>query len=244
MKNCDEMYNSLLERREQYEIAQKRKKKRIAVVAASLCCLCAVAVSGTVAVRGGFSGSFYENTETNNGSVTDSGTASAETPDISGEDKIIINSVETPEIIKNGIALHTDDFVKMSREELNLYYGVNIFPAVPEDLIDENKDNLGVFKRDSGTGEIYWDGVTLCYASADGSRTLNVNVSKDSAAGFDIMLSEQEMGKSVISGADVSLYSSDGGYYYAGFEKYDVGFSVFSKGLSLDEFVFVVSSLV
>ena len=46
MKNCDEMVNSLLERREQYTAKQKRKRKTIAWTASSFCCVCLVAVAG------------------------------------------------------------------------------------------------------------------------------------------------------------------------------------------------------
>lgn len=44
MKNCDEMVNSLFERREQYITEQKRKRKVITRTAASVCCICFVAV--------------------------------------------------------------------------------------------------------------------------------------------------------------------------------------------------------
>ncbi len=46
MKNCDEMVNSLLERREQYIVKQKRKRKVIIRTVASMCCVCLVALLG------------------------------------------------------------------------------------------------------------------------------------------------------------------------------------------------------
>lgn len=46
MKNCDEMVNSLLERRVQYVAEQKRKRKIITRMASSICCLCLIAFTG------------------------------------------------------------------------------------------------------------------------------------------------------------------------------------------------------
>lgn len=46
MKNCDEMVNSLLERRVQYVAEQKRKRKIITRMASSICCLCLIAFMG------------------------------------------------------------------------------------------------------------------------------------------------------------------------------------------------------
>lgn len=46
MKNCDEMVNSLLERRKSYIAEQKRKKKLIVRTVASMCCVCLVSMVG------------------------------------------------------------------------------------------------------------------------------------------------------------------------------------------------------
>ncbi len=46
MKNCDEMVRSLIERRDQYAIEQKRKKTKIVGTLSSLCCVCLVVLAG------------------------------------------------------------------------------------------------------------------------------------------------------------------------------------------------------
>lgn len=46
MKNCDEMVNSLLERRDRYVAEQKRKRKVLTRTVASMCCVCLVALLG------------------------------------------------------------------------------------------------------------------------------------------------------------------------------------------------------
>lgn len=56
MKNCNEMVSSLLERREQYEAEQKRKRKLIMTTAIPLGCLCLIAVLGVGVWQSGILG--------------------------------------------------------------------------------------------------------------------------------------------------------------------------------------------
>lgn len=53
MKNYDELTNDLLERRDRYVAAQKKKRKRVMGVATSLCCFCLVALIGFGMWQGG-----------------------------------------------------------------------------------------------------------------------------------------------------------------------------------------------
>ena len=53
MKNCDEMVNSLLERRDRYVAEQKRKRTMITRTATSMCCVCLVALLGFGIWQGG-----------------------------------------------------------------------------------------------------------------------------------------------------------------------------------------------
>lgn len=55
MKNCDEMINSLLERRERYVIEQKRKRRKITRTVTSMCCACLVVLLGYGVWLGGMS---------------------------------------------------------------------------------------------------------------------------------------------------------------------------------------------
>ncbi len=54
MKNCNEMVNSLLERREQYETEKIKKRKRLTRTLTPICCLCLVALLGLGARQGGW----------------------------------------------------------------------------------------------------------------------------------------------------------------------------------------------
>lgn len=53
MKNCNEMVNSLLERREQYETEKRNRRKMLTRTITPLCCMCLVALLGFGAWRGG-----------------------------------------------------------------------------------------------------------------------------------------------------------------------------------------------
>lgn len=46
MKNCDEMVNNLLERRDRYELEKKRKEKFLKRTVISVCCVCLVTLLG------------------------------------------------------------------------------------------------------------------------------------------------------------------------------------------------------
>lgn len=65
MKNCDEMVNSLLERRDRYAAVQKRKRKAIARTAASTCCVCLVALLGFSVRKSGLFGTASPVTQEN-----------------------------------------------------------------------------------------------------------------------------------------------------------------------------------
>ncbi len=53
MKNCNEMVNSLLERREQYETEKKNRRKMLTRTITPLCCMCLVALFGFGAWQNG-----------------------------------------------------------------------------------------------------------------------------------------------------------------------------------------------
>lgn len=54
MKNCDEMVNRLLERRDQYAIEQKRKRTKITRAVSLMCCVCLVVLMGFGVWQGGW----------------------------------------------------------------------------------------------------------------------------------------------------------------------------------------------
>ena len=131
----------------------------------------------------------------------------------------------------------------MDKEELNEYYGVNVFPSVPDDIKEWEDQQYGIFRRDGGTGEVYWDGIVIPYSNEDFSRTVHVEVDKDSLPLIDYAFYEATEEKSVIHNIEVAIGQTADGYYYAQFMYHNVGFRITADGLTQDEFVLVISSL-
>lgn len=220
MKNCDEMVSSLLERRDRYAAEQKRKRKVIARAASSVCCVCLVALLGF--------GIF-------NGKSPDEPAAS---------DMIVINSIDGVSSDKMNICLHTEDFVEMSRDEMISYYGVNYIPEVPSDINAWEDERSGIYMRNGGTGEVYWDVDILNYSNEDFTRNIHIEVTKARSIVRDYMYLNGAEEKSLISNVEVLLGKAENGFYYAEFTYNGVGFLLDAEGLTQDEFVAVITSLI
>lgn len=74
------------------------------------------------------------------------------------------------------ICLTGDDFVEMSLEEMLQYYGLNFVPDVPADIKPWEEEKYGIYKRDGGTGAVYWDAVILNYSNSDFTRNVNLEI--------------------------------------------------------------------
>ena len=220
MKTCDEMVNSLLERREQYAAAQKRKRTGIARAAASMCCVCLVALMGI----GVWNGGMFD----------------AASP---GQ-TIVINEIERVPKDKMNIRLHSEDFVAMTREEMAAYYGVDYVPAVPEDMKPWEEEQSGIYRRNGGTGEVYWDADILNYSNEDFTRTLHVEVDKGNDLLPDYFFFEGSEEESVINNIKILIGRSKDGCYYTEFTYHGVGFHMNAEGVTEDEFVGIIKSIV
>ena len=101
-----------------------------------------------------------------------------------------------------------------------------------------------MYKRDGGTGEVYWDSIVLNYDNDDFTRSVNIEIDKDHLpvtcyAFFDSLLE-----KSLINDTEVAIGLSEGGYYHAEFFYQDVGFRMIANGITEDELVSIISSLI
>lgn len=246
MKNCDEMVDSLLERRDQYLSEQKRKKKVIARTATSAFCVCLVALFGFGALQSGVVNTPLEPTmdDVNPGVVDTLDEDKSKSTNLpSTSDYINIQNIENlPDSNYMNIALMWDDFICMDHDEINEYYGVNIFPTVPNDLVAE-EETFGIFKRKS-TGELYWDTNELNYFNEDYSRSVSVSVDKDCVPFDFVNLFDSAQSKSVINDIEVGIAQTPYGELYAEFTFGGVGFRVVTSGLTQEELVSIVSSLI
>lgn len=262
MKTCDEMVNSLLERRERYAAGQKRKRLIITRTVTPMCCICLVALMGFGMWQAGMfhttpSGKTAENAlypgrkdkfVESELEFQEQEVCRLEKENSAANNKIVVNNKRiVHEIcIEDSICLFDDDFVVMDKAELNEYYGINIFPTVPDDIKEWEEQQFGIYRRNGGTGEVYWDGTVSNYFNSDEDfpRTVNIEIKKDSLPLYHHILFEEADEKSVINNVEVAIAHSDNGYYYTQFMYYNVGFQIIAGGLSQDEFVAVIESLI
>ncbi len=238
MKNCEEMVDSLFQRRERYVAEKKRKKKIIISGVSSVGCVCLVALLG---VGMGQLGRIDPPIDP----IVDDAVCSGE-PDITEEvvsNKIVIHKIEdVPSEELMGIARMLDDFVEMTQEEMKDYYGMDYIPDVPDDL-EALEHRPGIFKRNGGTGEIYWDEDEFRYFNADKSRDVSIRVAKGHLpyVFYNPFEGIEEMSK--INGVEIPIGMVDHGCYYTEFVYKDVGFMIFAEGLTEAEFVDIIASV-
>lgn len=231
MKNCDEMVSSLLERRDRYTAGQKRKRAVLTRTISAAFCVCLVALLGFDMWQGG--------------------RLPAAVPDQPADDpaansKIVINAMDSAsmEQAKMNICLHVEDFVEMSREEMVAYYGVDYLPEVPADLSAWDSGYVGIYRWNGGTGEVYWDADILNYSNADFTRKVHLEVKKGDNVHQVCYCFDGTEETSRINDVEILIGQTDNGYYYAEFTYQDVGFILDAVGLTQDEFVAVLASLV
>lgn len=264
MKSYDEVTNNLLERRDHYVAEQKRKRNRIIKTSASLCCCCLVALMGIgvwqsgmlqseppimvdSSIGGDNSISDFADQQTANPNTETSQTQlpSDQTETALANNDIRILDVENmPDIpSKMFISLMLDDFIQMNDDEINEYYGLNVFPTVPADLDRKDEETFGIYKRKEN-GEVYYDGNKISYTNADFSRGIVVNVDKNGLP-FDFCnLFASIDTRSIVNDVEVGIAQSPSGEMYAEFMYQNVGFRIFSLGLTQDEFVAAMESII
>ena len=250
MKNYDELTNDLLERRDRYVADQKKKRKRVMGVATSLCCFCLVALLGFGMWQGGMF-----NTTPPDQTLEDAlypgikdnfDESQGESPDDpAANNKIIINSIDGISADRMNINLRWDDFVEMTRDEMITYYGVDYVPDVPDDIKAwEEEQSSGIFRRNGGTGEVYWDADILNYSNEDFTRSVHVEVDKGSYVLKDYFHFKGTEEKSIINNHELIIGLSENGYYYSEFMYNGVGFLIDAEGVTEEEFVAIISSII
>ena len=158
MKNYDETISTVFDRIGQYHEHQKRKKEIIVRTVTPLCCLCIIAAIGFAVWGQGKTPNSPQFTMEQPLSTT---TPTVTTPSVTeptqpiSSNKIVINPMEDALPNTMGIARHGKDFIPMNKEEMVAYYGCNVFPDVPDDISLKGQ-HWGIYRRNQGTGEIYW----------------------------------------------------------------------------------------
>jgi len=238
MKTYDETIQTVFSKIEENRKSQKKRQKNFFRAAIPACFACLAVLVGTGV-------GLLQTTET--------AEPPAEGPSVSipvSKDRIIITEIDDISQERCNIALHREDFIPMSEKELCDYYGVNIFPVVPDDLKRTNEAEDGIFKRSSGknAGTVYWDTNQIFYGNEGARRYAGVEVGKGRIpTDFCNLFGDPEQcsevnGKTVFLGRkEEALYPP---LYYAEFFLGDAGFRVVTEGLPEEEFLSIVRSLV
>lgn len=248
MKSYEEVTSLLLERRDRYEAQRRQNRKREVGLAAVLCCFCLVAGAGILMHRDGIFDPAVPiatvEDAVNTGITDHTDVKQGELPTTyAANNKIVIHSIDGTSSGIMNIALMRDDFVEMTREEMIAYYGVDYYPEVPADIPLLENHISGIFKRNGGTGEIYWDEDRLSYANDDFTRRIGLSVNKGNRVFQQFLYFQGTEEKSIVNNMEVLIGLSEDGYYYAEFMLGDVGFLVSAYGVTEAEFVAVIASV-
>ncbi len=258
MKNYVELTNDLLERRDKYLEERQKKKNRNVRIATFLTGFCFVSLlcfgillSGKMnpapldqTVGGVLSPEVDDTFDNKNGESLVNTT----------NNKIVINILDQSPVSadvpfwfpkENGIALMVNDFIEMTQKEMLSYYGINYIPTVPDDLssLYENREH-GIFKRNGGDGEVYWDADIVNFSNGDETRSVHLQVNKGYRVFVDWFQLKGTEQKSCVNNVEVLIGFAADGSYYAEFMYKNVGFLMFSYGLTEQEFVAVISSII
>jgi len=266
MKTCEEKAQSVLIRIEEEREHQRRKKKAIIRVVIPIMSFCLIVALVFITWQTGLfknttshsdngasnlDGNNYSSDTTLESSTNGENEISEQDPaEKSITDQIVINNLnELPATDKMNIALMDDDFVKMDKSELTAYYGTNIFPIVPNDLKSwdtaDDFGGYGIYRRNGGTGEVYYDTIILNYSNDNFSRTMNIELEKGSIPFQDFVVDTTKYQKSIISGQQVIIgLDVTTNTYFIGLMHDNVGFAITAYGLTQDEVVEVVRSII
>ena len=238
MKNCEEMVNSLLQRRDRYVARQKRTR---AIIATAMGCVCLLALLGFGLGNREpiIPDQTLEGPEHPGMNETGENTADDPAPN----NTIVIHAIDSIPSSQMGIALMRDDFVEMTREEMIEYYGLDYVPDVPADLSLRENQRCGIYRRDGGTGEVYYDGDVLLYYNANLTRCVALQADKSTHLYVDHYFFDGTEEKSVINNVKVFIGLTADGYYYTEFMYQNVGFLISAYGVSQEEFVSVIFSV-
>ncbi len=241
MKSYEEVTRDLLKRRNEYEEAQARRQRTVLRAAVPVCSVALVAAMGVGVWK---SGVLEKPPVTSNSSNVGGQLVSPDDPH--ANDKIVINKLETVGMGSLDIGLVPEDFIEMTYDEMLEYYGAEIIPDIPENLtLEEYEDRrYGIYKRDGGTGEVYYDNTRFDYFDQDGIRNVSIEAAKGRLPFSCVVFADDCKEKSYIRGVEILMVKIGKEGYSAELMVRGVGFRIKSGGLSEEEFVDVVASII
>ncbi len=241
MKSYEEVTRDLLKRRNEYEEAQTRRQRTVLRAAVPVCSVALAAAMGVGVWKSGVFEKPPVMGESGNSGVSAAGQL-VSPDDPHANDKIVINKPETVgSSLSLDIDLRSDDFIEMSYDEMLEYYGAELEPDVPEDLKHEQDERYGIWKRN---GEIYHDNNGLRYYNEDVTRDVHVEAAKGRLPVTCVVFVDDHKEKSYIRDVEIMMVKIGKESYSAEFMVRDVGFRINTFGLSEEEFIDVVKSII
>ncbi len=249
MKSYNEMAEDLMERKARYDDEKNKKRAALTRTVAPLCCVCLMAVAGFGLWQGG---AFRAEPELPEETLADAVVPGVkdwygpgeEEPPLVGvgdtvdemRDTVVVNELDAISPLTGGLFdCHMDDFVEMSPAELNEYYGATIF-GMAADGWDDNFSGGGIYRREGGAGELYWDFNTVTYTADGGAKSVFIMAAKGTksyAVSLFEFLSDGEL--SEISGVSVAIGVTPDGQYQADFHLGESAIRVITSGLCESE---------
>ena len=230
---------------------KKNRARKTKIIGSVVCCAVLVLAAGWISSQHWFgkTPSVIPNETSNAGAHLTDYTQTEPTETQLGSispanSKITINTISGISSDRMAINLAIEDFVEMSREEMIEYYGIDCFPDVPADIKAWEDGRLGIFKKNGGIGEVYWDQDVLNYSNQDFTRLINIEVAKGNIPFLDYSTFSVEDDTSVINNVELKIGLTDDGHYYTEFMYKNVGFIISAEGLTQDEFVSVIASII
>ena len=244
MKSYEKMAEDVFSRIGEIELKKAQQRKTVAKVVTPICCVCLIALAGF-----GFS-QFGEEPPTLIDDAVYPGikdTFDESRGEEPNKNIIVINELEEIPADSNHLfALWREDYIEMTPDELNEYYGTNVFPTVSSDFTLQ-EGYYGIYKREGGTGELYWDVNKIQYSPERARRWIAVNVQKGTIP-VDLMgVFNDPEGKSVINNIEVGIgriVDECADIYYAEFMYKNVGFKIGAESVTEEEFISIISSLI
>lgn len=249
MKSYDETIRTVFDRMDAYETGLQKRRKIIGNTVLSLSCICLIALAGFLLIPGSEEPLLPGSLEV---PTFDPPPETIHHDILYLENTVVVNSIDDISSEKNFIALHGNDYISMTAEEINAYFGMNIFPQVPGDLEREltyagSTVHYGIYRRDKGTGDVYFDSQQLIWADAhygNFTRRVAIEVYKDGMPLPCYSLIGEKYQPSTIKNVTVLIGQDPDGMYLVEMMYGDVCFRMYIVGLSQDEIVAIIESLI
>ena len=179
------------------------------------------------------------------GDLSDGNCIPGEPEEDSFKTELVCNDARLAPAAMNLYELDAADFVPMSRGELLDYYQAEL-PM--EDLFPELKqipaqETWGIYRRDQGSGAVYYDAICLAYT--DGVRRVELTLSRASHA-FQVLPEPVEKGKlepTQVNGRQLYVFR-DGNQLYTSWMEGQTGWQLLTTGLSEADFSLLLSQMV